>query len=81
MTSNELAAAVEEAIRAAKGRVLGPGRDQYETEDGTQGFESMTLAELLDWASEEAEDLIVYGVMLQIRIKRVKRALKKGFDL
>ncbi|GAA2294344.1 hypothetical protein GCM10010149_47900 [Nonomuraea roseoviolacea subsp. roseoviolacea] len=41
----------------------------------------MSLAQLLDWASEEAEDLIVYAVMLRIRITRVKRQLKKGFDL
>lgn len=41
----------------------------------------MTIRELLQWANEEALDLIVYGVMLSIRIKRVERALKKGFDL
>lgn len=81
MTSEQLAAAVEQAIRRTKGRVLGAGREQYENPDGTQGFESMSLRELLDWASEEVEDLVVYGVMLQIRIARVKRALKKGFDL
>ncbi|MFI9591018.1 hypothetical protein [Nonomuraea sp. NPDC052265] len=80
ITSDQLAEAVEDAIRAAKARVVGIGKLQYDEGD-TQRFESMTIRELLQWASEEAEDLIVYGVMARIRIKRVERQLKKGFDL
>ncbi|WP_440066395.1 hypothetical protein [Streptosporangium sp. OZ121] len=80
MTSDQLAAAVESAVKAAKARVMGVGKDQYETPDGNQGFESMSLAELLDWASEEAEDLMVYAVMLQIRITRVKRILRERIN-
>jgi hypothetical protein len=81
ITSDQLAEALETAVAKARGRIMGVGREQYETEDGSQGFESMSLAELLAWASEEAEDLMVYSVMLQIRITRVQRALKKGFNL
>ncbi|WP_433224446.1 hypothetical protein [Microtetraspora malaysiensis] len=81
MTSEQLAKAVEQAIKNTRGRILGVGREQYELADGRQGFEDMSIRELLDWASEEAEDIIVYGVMLQIRIQRVKRAIKNGFDV
>ncbi|MEQ4716121.1 hypothetical protein [Nonomuraea sp. B19D2] len=80
ITSDQLAEAVEDAIRSAKRRVIGVGKEQYDQGD-TQHFEGMTLAQLLDWAGEEAQDLIVYAVMLDIRIKRVKRQLKKGFNL
>ncbi|GAA0955521.1 hypothetical protein [Nonomuraea longicatena] len=80
MTSEQLAEAVEETVRAAKARVTGVGKDQYDQGD-TQQFETMTTRELLQWAHEEALDLVVYGVMTAIRIKRVERQLKKGFDL
>ena len=67
MTSEQLADAVEQAVRAARHRVLGVGAHQYDDGSGTQKFETLPAAELASWLLEEADDLIVYAVMLRIR--------------
>lgn len=77
MTSEQLAAAVEQTIRAAKARVLGVGRRQYEISPDEQQFERMPADELLAWACEEAEDLIVYCIMARIQLTRIRRQLKR----
>lgn len=75
VTSEELAARVEEFIRAAQARVLGSGREQYES-DGTQRFESMTAGELIAWAREEAQDLAVYATMADLRLQEMESRLR-----
>lgn len=70
MTSEELAEQVQDAIIRCKGRVMGVGNDQYSQGD-QQKFETLTPNELLEWALEESDDLIVYGVMVGIRIKQI----------
>ncbi len=70
MTSEELASAVEDAVRATRGRVLGVGREQYDDGSGTQRFETLAMPELAEWLIEEADDLIVYAVMLRLRAAR-----------
>ena len=67
MTSEQLADAVESAIGACRARVLGVGADQYDDGSGVQKFETLPAAELASWLLEEADDLIVYAVMLRIR--------------
>ena len=67
MTSEQLADAVQAAIGACRERVLGVGADQYDDGSGTQRFETLPDAELAAWLLEEADDLIVYAVMLRIR--------------
>jgi len=74
VTSEELAEAVEDAIRRTRSRVLGVGLEQYDEGD-TQHFERMDLAELLEWALEEVDDLVVYAVMLGIRLRRLQGGL------
>jgi hypothetical protein len=74
MTSEELAAEVAACISRATSRVLGPGREQYEL-DGQQHFESMPLDELLRWAQEELDDVIVYAVMQSIRFGRLAKVV------
>ena len=74
MTSEQLADAVEEAVLAARGRVLGVGADQYDDGSGVQAFERMAPAGLAAWLLEEADDLIVYAVMLRIRAARFAAA-------
>lgn len=75
MTSEDLANHVEAAIRRCRGRVTGIGNEQY-SEGEKQKFESMTPVELLEWALEEADDLIVYGVMTGIRINQILDQVK-----
>ena len=74
MTSEQLADAVEAAIGACRGRVLGVGADQYDDGSGVQKFEMLPAAELAAWLLEEADDLIVYAVMLRIRAARFAAA-------
>lgn len=75
MTSEQLAAYVEDFIDACTSRVTGVGDEQY-SEGGTQKFESMGLDDLLTWAREEVQDLAVYAAMLDIRFARVQKALR-----
>lgn len=70
-----LAAYVGEFIAAATARVNGPGAEQY-FDGAAQKFERMTPLELVEWAREEAQDLAVYAAMLDIRLARVRNALK-----
>lgn len=76
MTSEELAAEVEATIRRTSLRVLGPGREQYDL-GGEQHFESMPLGELLRWAQEELDDVIVYAVMQSIRFSRLQSVVAR----
>lgn len=80
MTSDQLAEAIETAVESVQGRIRGIGRDQYDYGD-TQTFEKMSIADLLNWAMEEADDQIAYAVMLRIRLTRLKRELKKAFTV
>lgn len=56
------------AIRDAATRITGVGQAQYGADDGSQRFEMLPLPELLEYAREEALDLINYGTMLAIRL-------------
>ena len=76
MTSEELAQAVTDTIRATTARVLGVGADQYDDGSGTQKFETLPPAELAEWLIEEADDLIVYAIMLRIRATRFADAAR-----
>jgi hypothetical protein len=74
MTSEELADDVQNIITDCRSRILGVGKDQYD--HGTeQKFERMSVDELITWAREEAQDLVVYGAMLDIRLQRLQRTL------
>lgn len=72
MKSEELADDVKRVaiIADAQARILGVGREQY-TEGDEQQFETMPLQDLIEYAREEALDLINYGVMLTLRIERL----------
>lgn len=74
MTIEELADQVQAAIDAARHRVLGVGAAQYDDGSGVQRFEMLPAAELAAWLLEEADDLIVYAVMLRIRAARFAAA-------
>ena len=74
MTSAALAEEVSKAITRATTRVLGVGAQQYSTRT-SQKFEDQPLKELFEGLLEEADDLINYGVMVQIRIRRMIEAL------
>jgi hypothetical protein len=76
VTSEELAQAVTDTIRATTSRVLGVGADQYDDGSGTQKFETLPPAELAAWLIEEADDLIVYAIMLRIRATRFADAAR-----
>jgi hypothetical protein len=74
MTSQELADEVARVVADAQSRILTVGADQYTEPDG-QKFESMPLANLVEYVREEALDLVNYGVMLSIRVERLKAAM------
>ncbi len=76
MTSEELAETVADTIRATTARVLGVGADQYDDGSGTQKFETLAPSELAEWLIEEADDLIVYAIMLRIRATRFADAAR-----
>jgi Uri superfamily endonuclease len=70
MTSEELEMEVAATIASCRDRIQGIGRAQYD--HGThQRFETKSPAELLVDLIEEAEDLIVYGVMVRIRARQI----------
>lgn len=75
MTSEQLANRVAAIIGNCTGRIRGIGAEQYD-KGSMQGFETMPLCELIDWAGEELEDIIVYAAMLHIRLSRIKEDLK-----
>ncbi|XVU22568.1 hypothetical protein ACQPZJ_35615 [Actinoplanes sp. CA-054009] len=74
MTSVVLAQYTARTAEAVSSRIRGTGNEQYATSAGQQ-FEGMTPDALLQYAREEAQDLIAYGVMLDIRLARVQEAL------
>ena len=78
MNSEQLAAEVEDTIRFCQKGILTVGKDQYLTEvDGRpmQKFEIMKLDDFIEYAQEEARDLVNYGVMLNIRLQRLRGVL------
>lgn len=75
MSSEDLANYVDQFIREAQARVRGVGDEQYS--QGThQKFEAMHPDELFEWAQEEVQDIAVYAAMLDIRLRRIREALK-----
>lgn len=76
MTSAQLAEEVASAVTRATSRVVGTGRSQYEFVDH-QKFEVMDLADLIEYTLEEADDLINYSVMVQIRMRRLRDELRR----
>ncbi|MEV2279301.1 hypothetical protein AB0I72_27360 [Nocardiopsis sp. NPDC049922] len=74
MTSEDLAREVNATIAACQERVVGVGNSQYSYGD-TQRFEEMPFADLVLMAREEVQDLIVYAVMTDIRLKRLQEAI------
>ncbi len=80
MNSQELAQEVKETIRFCQEGILGPGKDQYsETVNDLpmQKFELMDLADFIEYAREEARDIVNYGVMLDIRLRRLQEQTQK----
>jgi hypothetical protein len=76
MTPQELAGEVAETVALAQSRITGIGADQYhEVATGRQKFEDMPLDALIEYAEEEALDLINYAVMARIRYARVRTAI------
>lgn len=75
MSSKDLADAVENTIRETRKRVEGVGDAQYSTDKG-QKFEGLKVSELLRMAREEAQDLVVYAVMTDIRLARIEAAIE-----
>jgi hypothetical protein len=76
MTPQELAGEVAETVALAQSRITGIGADQYhEVATGRQKFEDMPLDALIEYAEEEALDLINYAVMARIRYARVRQAI------
>lgn len=77
MTSPQLAAFVSDFIGRCSERVLGVGHEQY-AEEESQRFEDLPLGELVEYLSEELQDIAVYAAMLDIRLHRWKQAMKKS---
>lgn len=78
MTSGQLATELALTVVDAQERILGVGADQYDDQTH-QRFEVMDVPALVEYAHEEALDLVAYGVMLSIRLRRLKHALiEKG---
>jgi hypothetical protein len=80
MTSEQLAAEVEEIIQSSRERILGIGAEQYDDGTGVQKFERLSLSELAAWLLEEADDLIVYSTMLRIRAARLREGLARDLE-
>jgi hypothetical protein len=75
MTPQTLSDAVADVVSRAQARV-GPGSvgaEQYHVEGQPQKFERMDLTKLIDYSIEEALDHINYGVMLTIRLDRLRQ--------
>lgn len=66
------------SVVAVQARILSVGQAQYDEGDG-QRFELMSASEVLQYAREEAEDLIAYGVMLRIKCVQLEEALNIMF--
>lgn len=81
MNSTQLADEVNRIVYRAQSRVLGVGRDQYVTRDAlgeeVQKFEGMDLDALIEYAIEETLDHINYGVMLTLRLERLRELNKR----
>lgn len=70
MTSEELANEVEAVIRSVRERILGTGREQYDTGD-VQKIELKERDQLLRETLEELDDAIVYLAHLRARISKL----------
>lgn len=72
----QLADEVNRIVYRAQSRVLGVGHEQYVTRDANgeevQKFETMDLDALIEYAIEETLDHINYGVMLTLRLERLR---------
>jgi len=82
MTPQQLAERVEAVVERAQERV-GPdsiGAQQYYVEGQPQKFETMDPEELIDYVTEEALDLVNYGVMLVIRLDRFRDRIRQLSD-
>ncbi|MER7445014.1 hypothetical protein [Micromonospora avicenniae] len=75
VSPDDLADYLTRFVNAARSRVLGVGAEQYATGE-RQLFETLTPAQLIDMAREEAQDLAVYAAMMDIRLARLGEALK-----
>lgn len=79
MRSFDLSLEVADVIVACRDRIRGVGNQQYSIGD-TQKFELMSLDDLILYAREEVQDIINYCVMLDIRFRRLQKALNLGFE-
>lgn len=70
-TSDGLADIVETVVRECRSRIIGTGREQYET-DGEQRILAVPMAALVQDAIEEVDDLIVYAAVLRYRLDRIR---------
>lgn len=76
MTAEELAHRVRAAADASAERVGGIGARQY-GRGGVQRFEVLELPDLVGEAREEAQDLIAYGVMLDVRLQALQQLVAR----
>ena len=78
MNAQNLSDEVIATVMLAQERV-GPGsigeQQYYDALTNTQGFERMDFDSLLQYAEEEALDFINYGVMIRIRIARLRNQI------
>lgn len=77
MSPQELSDTVATVVARAQDRV-GPGSigaQQYSVPGQPQKFETMELDALLEYVEEEALDLINYGVMVVVRLERLREAM------
>jgi hypothetical protein len=65
----------EWVIEQAQKRILGVGNEQY-SEGDKQKFETMPLPRLAQYCEEETLDLVNYGVMLTIRVRRLEAIIE-----
>lgn len=82
MTPQDLADEVAVVVERAQSRV-GPnsiGAQQYSVEGQPQKFETMDLLGLVDYSIEETLDLVNYGVMLTIRLDRLRDQIEGLLD-
>lgn len=80
MDPEDLSDAVRQVVALAQDRV-GPdsiGAQQYHVDGQPQKFETMPLLGLIDYSIEEALDHINYGVMLTLRLDRLRRQVEEA---
>ena len=71
MTSEEFADEVSEVVFNLRGRILGTGKEQYDSAEG-QLIETFTERDLITNTIEELDDAIVYLAHLRSRLSKIQ---------